>query len=160
MSGSEGGIFGMSEGGANGTSYAARIVGELASAHVVYAGMGVNLVDPKGPFDASAYAGIAFYARRGEGAAEKIRVSVPDLKSDPDGRICSECFNDFGMELRLTPQWQRYVLPFASMTQQPGWGSPRPSQIDQAAIFSVQFRPIEAGAPFDIWIDQLEFFGC
>lgn len=160
VSGSDGGVFQMSEGGAEGTSHAARIIGQIGVGEVRYAGMGVNFVDPKGAFDASPYYAIAFYARRGPNGHEQARLVVPDSQTDPDGHACRECFNDFGADLALGTDWHHYIIPFASMRQQPQWGDPRPSYIDKSAIFSLQIRVSQPGATFDIWLDQIEFLAC
>ena len=160
VAGSDGGVFEMSPGGAEATRGAARIFGRLGTTGVNYAGMAVNLKDPKAPFDATAYDAIGFYARRGPHGVAHVRFGVPDANTDPDAKVCNECFNDFGLDVQLSESWQRYVLPFAAMRQEAGWGSPRPSQIDKARLFSVQFKVLEREAEFDIWVDQLEFLRC
>src|SRR5690349_19502640 len=52
--GSEGGVFSMSPGGFN-SAYAMRMNGVVASAKIVYAGMGLNMTDPKDMYDATKY---------------------------------------------------------------------------------------------------------
>ena len=90
----------MSEGG-NGSKYAVNYKGKLAAASVVYAGMGLNFRDPKEVFDASKYAGITFFAKRAAGATGKVFVKLPDVNTDPDGAVCSACYNDFEVELTI-----------------------------------------------------------
>src|SRR5215471_15644545 len=78
-SGALGGTFEMSEGGANGSAHQARMKGSIGTADIVYAGMGMNFVDPKGTYDASRYQGIAFWAKKNGDSTAHIRVKVPDI---------------------------------------------------------------------------------
>lgn len=159
-SGESGGIFTPAQGGAEGSQYALRMKGSVGAAAVVYAGMGLNFVDPKGPYDASKYKGVAFWAKKGPNSTGKVRLKVPDINTDPDGKVCSECFNDFGYDLNLTEEWTRYVVPFDQMKQLQGWGSPRKNSIDPSKLYGVQFQVNDKGQTYDIWIDNVEFTGC
>ena len=159
--GALGGTFEMSPGGAENTPYAARFKGKIAATNgPAQAGVGLNFLDPKGAYDASQYGGISFWAKKGSGSIGKVRVKVPDAYTDPDAGNCSECFNDFGMDILVTEQWQHFVLPFNSLKQMPGWGKPRRFGVSEDALFGVQFQVSEAGQAFDIWIDQIRFTGC
>jgi endoglucanase len=158
--GKNGGTFAMSEGGANGTKYAAHITGTVAGGGAVYVGVGFNFVDPKGQYDASKYKGVKFWAKKGPGGADKVKLKVPDKSTDPEGKICTECFNDFGMDLTLSDQWTEYVIPFTSMKQDKTWGKPHPDGIDPATIYGMQFQFNQPGQPFDFWVDEIEFTGC
>lgn len=155
-----GGQFKMTPGGANGSQYALRMNGQLASASLVFAAMGMNFVDPKGPYDASKYQGISFFAKKGPGSTSKVRVKVSDKNTDPDGGVCGACSNDFGMKLSLSEEWQRFIVPFSALRQESGWGNPRPRSVDPEAVFAVQFQVNEKGKPFDVWVDELAFTGC
>ena len=86
-----GAVFSMTPGGANGSQFALRIAGQLSSATTVYAAMGMNLTDPKGPYDASKYKGISFFAKKGPGSTGKVRIKFPDRNTDPDGGVCGAC---------------------------------------------------------------------
>jgi hypothetical protein len=159
--GAQGGTFEMTAGGANGTARGARMTGAVGSAEIVYAGMGMNFVDPKGAYDARRYEGIAFYAKKGStDAASRVRLKVPDQRTDPDGRVCQQCFNDFGAGLELTTDWQLFAFPFEKLTQEPGWGDPRPNSIDPGALYGIQFQVMERGQRFDVWVDEIQFIGC
>jgi endoglucanase len=155
--GDQGGTFTMQAGGANGSRYAANVKGQLAKGETVYAAMAFNFVDPKGTYDASRYAGITFFGKRGQGSSARLRVKVPDAQTDPAGGTCSECFNDFGFDLELGTEWTRYVLPFSKMRQMEGWGAPRPSHIDPSKIYGVQFQVNEKGAAYDVSVDDVAF---
>jgi len=155
-----GGQFNMTPGGANGSQFALRMNGQLGSASVVYAAMGMNFVDPKGPYDASKYQGISFFAKKGPSSTSKLRIKIPDKNTDPDGGVCGACANDFGMQLTLTEEWQRFIVPFSALRQESGWGNPRPRALESEAVFAVQFQVNEKGRPFDVWLDDLAFTGC
>jgi endoglucanase len=152
--------FTMSAGGANGSKRAARIHGKVGTGETVYAGVGFNFVDPKGAWDGSRFSGIAFWAKVAPGSANKVRVKIPDANTDPDGKKCSECYNDFGVDLVLSNEWKRYAVGFDSMSQEEGWGQPRPGGLDTSKMFGVQFQLRDAGASFDLWLDDIELTGC
>lgn len=158
--GAAGGTFTMSPGGANGSKFAARVHGTLGGGAIVFGAMGVNLVDPKDVYDASRYQGIAFWAKKGAGSAPKVRFKVPDGNTDEEGGVCKECFNDFGVDLNLTDDWKQYVVPFRSMKQMEGWGSPRPRALDRKKVYGLQWQASTPGATYDIWIDDIAFIGC
>lgn len=153
--------FIMSKGGANGSAIAARFIGKISSSgDPLFAGMGFNLTDPKGQFDASAFTGISFYAKVRSGSVKTVRLKVPDVNTDPDGKVCTECFNDFGADLSLTDQWKLYKILFSDMTQMEGWGAPHPKSIDKSKLYAVQFQVNTPGADYDVWVDDLAFLGC
>ena len=158
--GALGGTFSMNPGGANGSQFAAHMNGKIAASGTVYAGLGFNFADPKAPFDVSGYKGISFWARRGENSTGSIRVKLPDVNTDQDGRVCTECFNDFGTDLELTTTWTKYTVIFAGAQQMPGWGAPRPAGVEAAKMYGVQWQVNTPGAEYDIWIDDIQFTGC
>ncbi len=155
-----GAAFRMSDGGANGTEKALRIQGSIGSADVVYAGLGLNFTDPRGPYDMSKYQGISFYAKKGPGSTGKVRLRFPDQNTDPEGGICGACSNDFGMQLSLTEQWQKFIVPFSALKQESGWGSPRPMSLESEAVFALQMAINDKGKGYDIWVDEIAFTGC
>ena len=158
--GAQGGTFTMAQGGANGSAFGARADGKIGGGDVVFAGIGINFTDPKGPYDVSAYKGIAFYAKKGPGSIGKVRLKVPDGNTDPEGKVCTECFNDFGADIELTEAWTRYTFAFSQLTQQSGWGAPRPAALDTSKVYGIQLQVNSPGASYDIWIDDIEFTGC
>lgn len=158
--GAKGGTFTMSRGGANNSRFAANAHGQIGQGGVVYGALGLNLLDPKNPYDGSKYTGIAFWARKGAGTAGKVRVKVPDVNTDDEGGVCKECFNTFGNDITVTESWQRFVLPFKKMRQEEGWGSPRPRYVAKDKLYGIQWQISQPGANFDLWIDDVEFVGC
>lgn len=157
--GSDGGVFEMTAGGVNNSGYALRMHGRVASAQVVYAGMGLNLTDPKDTYDASKYKGVSFYAKRGPNSSSKVRFKIPDVNTDPDGGQCTNCYNDFGLDIRLTEEWQKFTIPFSKLKQEPGWGSPRPSGVAVDKMYAIQFQTKWPGE-YDFWVDDIAFTGC
>ncbi len=153
--------FQMSPGGAKGSTNAARMMGKMSSTgDPLFAGMGFSFTEPKAQYDATTYTGISFYAKVGPGSTKTVRLKVPDANTDPAGKVCTECFNDFGADLTLTEQWQKYAIPFATMKQMEGWGSPHPATIDKSKLFGVQWQVTQPGASYDLWIDAVQFTGC
>jgi endoglucanase len=153
--------FIMSKGGVNGSMYAAQILGKMsATGDPLYSGMGFNFTDPKGQYDASAYTGVSFYAKTSSSSVKAVRLKVPDASTDPDGKVCTECFNDFGADLSLSDQWKQYVVPFSDMAQMEGWGAPHPKAVDRSKIYSMQWQVNSPGAEYDIWVDAIAFTGC
>jgi endoglucanase len=157
MAGELGGQFAMSEGGANGSHYGANFKGKVGVASIVFAGMGMNFIDPKGQYNSAKFTGISFWAKRGENSTGKVRLKVPDVSTDPEGGVCSECFNDFGADINLTTEWRKYNFPFRKMTQLAGWGAPHKAHIDPSKLYGVQWQVNVPGANYDIWIDDLQF---
>jgi endoglucanase len=150
------GEFTMAEGGPPGSKYAARAKGHLAaSGKSLYAGLGFAFTSPKSPYDASKYKGVSFWAK-GPG---KIRFKAPDVNTTPEGDKCSDCYNDFGVELYLSDQWTRYTIPFEKLAQQPGWGDRTPA-VAKDALFALQWQYSTPNTDYDIWIDNIELVGC
>jgi endoglucanase len=158
--GATGGLFSFSPGGARGSGYAARMKGTIARANVVYAAMGANFTDPRSPYDASKYGGMAFWAKRAPGTTPKVRFKIPDAATDPEGGLCSACYNDFGIDLSLTEEWKHYTVLFDALKQERGWGAPHPRGIDASQIYALHFQVNDKGKNFDVWVDDLAFTGC
>jgi endoglucanase len=89
-----------------------------------------------------------------------VRLKVPDTSTDPDGGRCTECFNDFGTDLELGEDWQQYTFAFDDLAQAAGWGAPRPGAVDAKALYGIQWQVNSAGAQFDVWVDDVAFWGC
>ncbi len=153
--------FIMSPGGANGEPFAARMMGKVSgSGDPQYAGLGFSFTNPKADYDGSKYTGVAFWAKVGPGSIKEVRLKVPDVNTDPDGKVCTECFNDFGVTLDLTEQWTKYTVPFDKMSQLEGWGSPQKDKIDASKLYGMQWQVNKAGQSYDIWISDVSFVGC
>jgi hypothetical protein len=152
--------FRVSPGGPPGSRHALHMAGKTADADDTYAGMGFSFVDPKGAYDASEYSGVAFLAKRGPGSATTARMKLPDAHTDPQGGECKECYNDFGVDFELNEEWTRYVVAFADLKQESGWGRPRPDNVDPKKLFGMQWQVSTRATAFDVWIDDVTFVGC
>jgi hypothetical protein len=154
--GDQGGTFAPIEGGHE-SKYAAQFKGKLAGKSIVYAAMGLNFQDPKGPYDASQFAGITFWAKRAPTSTPRLTVKMPDGNTDPDGQICSACFNDYGYTINVGPDWSRFVLPFHDLKQEPDWGAPRKPHIDRKRVYAVHFEAKTPSGDYDFLIDDIAF---
>jgi hypothetical protein len=157
----QGDPFTMTPGGRDGTGYAANTHG--GGFTVWGAGFGFNFKDPgdgdggsaKSTYDASAYSGIAFWAKTGPGSDKGLRVNVSNKDTDPAGGTCApveKCSDHFGSPLTLTAEWVKYTLPFAKMAQS-GWGQ-SVAKFDVSTLYAVQFQ-VGKGATFDISVDEV-----
>jgi endoglucanase len=157
----QGATFPQTPGGAQGSAFAACAKGTVILAAIAYAGLGFNLADPEGQVDLSKYDGISFRVRRGSDSTQRLRVKVPDVSTNPNGKVCTDgCFNDFGADLVMTEEWQQFFIPFSEMKQMSGWGSPRPPSIDKSKIYSLQFQVLEKGKNFDFCVDDISLIKC
>jgi endoglucanase len=157
-----GGSFTMSAGGANNSKFSANMKGKMAPADqpplYLSVGMGVNFVNPKGTYDSSKYKGITFWAKKGANSIGAVRLKVPDINTDPQGKVCTDaCYNDFGADLNLTDTWTKYSFAWSDLHQQSGWGSPTPPAITPDKLFGIQFQVNTGGADYDISVDDVEF---
>jgi hypothetical protein len=154
------GSFKMERPGAAGSKYAMHVKGKLAATGETFAGVGMDLRSPRGGYNASRYKGVSFLAKTGPNATSHVRFSIPDINTDKDGKVCTECFNAFGIGVELTEEWTRYEVAFSELKQDAGWGNPRPPAVDASKLFNVQWQVSAPGSVFDIWIDDVSFIGC
>lgn len=147
------GDFKLEGSGHAGSLHAARMRGHTAaSGDSVYAGIGLSLTDPRGPYDASRYDGVSFWAK-GPG---HVRLEIPDGYTTPEGRKCKDCYNDFGMELALAAGWQRYTVKFAWLAQRQGWGDPR-AELERRELYAIEWQFGTPARDFDVWFDDITF---
>lgn len=137
-----------------------HVEGALGAAGEVYGGIGVAFTESDAPIDASTFRGIAFKAKRGAAGTPYLRVKVPDGNTDPRGKVCEECFNDFGLAFQVEEEWVRYEVPFEQLKQEGGWGKPNPPTVDKAKLYGVQWQTAQPGAVVDLWIDEVVILGC
>lgn len=124
------------------------------------AGIGFELYNQKA-YDVSRYAGITFWARRGEGTESNVRFAVTDSATAPRGGQCknyvdySTCSDYFGSDLSLSTEFERYSFNWNDL-KQVGWGEPRPDALNTAEAYGVRFQ-VKAVESFDLWIDDIAF---
>lgn len=153
----------MSDGGASGSKRAVHVTGKNAQGAPDKAWgsvFGFRLAEGQ-LYDASKYAGISFRAKAGEKSTALVRLKVADVNTYPEGKVCKEaCYNDFGKDFSLTQEWQKFEVSFAEMTQQDGWGDPRPPAITPSKLVQIAWHLSKPGTDFDVWIDDVEFLDC
>ena len=154
------GDFQVEPGGVDETGHAIHVSGTLVSGGDVYAGVGFSFAANDAPYDASRYRGLSFVARRAGGSTGFVRLSLPDVNTSPQGGVCEECYNDFGVDFEVPAEWTRFVVDFADLTQQHGWGRPRPPAVDSTRLMGMQWQASSPGESFDLWLDDIQFVGC
>jgi len=144
------GTFVSAQGGAGGSKHAARMSGKTEASGIVYVGMGFSLTNPVAPYDLSQAKGLCFSAK-GKGS---VRVKMPDVNTAPEGGVCKECYNDFGLEVALSDEWKEECFDFSALRQQPGWGEQKPG-LAADRVFAVQWQLNAPGQDYEVWIDDV-----
>jgi hypothetical protein len=151
------GLFTMTNTGDACRQYAAYAYGGpfVDDGPVVYFGIG-------GPYDASKYDGITFWAKMDRGTSSGLRIAFPDKDTQPDGGLCdvsssgpTMCYDHYGSRISLSTTWSKYSVSFSSLTHG-GWGRGG-TGFDRSTIYEVQFQ-IPVDATFGVWIDDVAFF--
>ncbi|HVY27309.1 MAG TPA: hypothetical protein VHB79_12205 [Polyangiaceae bacterium] len=121
-----------------------------------YAGVGFDFSNAKKPcvYNGSAYSGIKFWAR---GDVEiTIKVNISATADAAGGGTCTTgCSNGHGLKVVLTPDWAQVDVPFATIMQDPTWGTQVP--FDKASLLSFQVQ-FPSGGPFNAALDDLTFY--
>jgi hypothetical protein len=126
-------------------------------------GGGLGTQFPDRPKDASAFDGIAFWAKKGPDSFSALRLGVYDVYSSREGGYCdpkapdrdpNRCDDSFGSFVNLSLSWRFYAIEFAEM-RQGGWGKHAPTfAVDK--LYGLNFA-YQAGN-WDVWIDDVSFF--
>jgi hypothetical protein len=122
-------------------------------------GFAVNLNDSatgqstKVPYDASAYAGITFWARAQ--STTTIMVVLPDVDTDAVGNTCTTCDHHYFKAVQLTRDWQRFTIAFSELRLEPGT-VPTPTAFKPSGVVSLQFR-FAPGQDYDLYFDDVAF---
>jgi hypothetical protein len=129
---------------------AARVFGTMAEAD--YAHVGHNMYRGAALFNASAYAGVSFYAKAASPIS--VRVGLGQQNNDPSYGVCTPdvtCYKYPEVTISVATAWTRYVVLFSEMqTSPPGIVATTP-----ATMKHIQFS-MEAGA-YDFYVDELYF---
>jgi len=122
-------------------------------------GVGVDLNDSgatqttKAPWDASAYAGLTFWARAQ--APVTVTVTLPNADTDAAGNICSICGHHYSKAVQLSSTWQRFTVDFSELTLEPG-GFPTPTAFKPSGLVSVRFG-FSVAQSYDVYLDDVAF---
>ena len=129
---------------------------DAASMKYPYAGVGFDFSNAKKPcvYNGSAYSGIKFWAR---GDVEiTIKVNISGTADAMGGGSCTTgCSNGHGKKVVLTPDWAQIDLPFASIMQDPTWGTQ--VAFDKSTLLSMQVQ-FPSGGAFNAALDDLTFY--
>ncbi len=110
-------------------------------------------LSPRRCYDASAYAGIEFWAR-GHGRF-RVAVEMTQVVAEEYGGSCVEnCFDMHLTERALDKDWQHYQIRWQELGQR-GTGPELP--FDPRSLLAVQFAVTTEQTPFDFWIDDVAF---
>jgi hypothetical protein len=127
-------------------------------------GLGADFRDGKKLYDASAYRGIRFWAKVGEGKNTRHRLQIADVATDALGMRCNaaanapngeKCGDHFGINLTFSTGWQRYEVRFDELSQI-GWGKSAPG-LDASQVYGLQITA-KAKLEVELWLDQIEFY--
>ena len=159
-------------GGRCGSSHAIHITitgGGFSSWAQVSASMRYGSIDGGAsgllPYDAHIRSGVTFWARIGDTSANKVRLSVSDKYTRPEGGFCdasasattsTACYDTSGVDLLpLSQTWTQYRVPFGGLGQR-NFGLHEDS-LDTSSIYTIQFDfyPNEI---FDFWLDDISFY--
>ena len=135
------------------SNYAARTTGSGFTSWG--AGIGFELNgdgSTKDVYDAGHTLGVTFWARAE--SAVNVRFGVADVNTDPEGGVCSNCFDHFGIDIGLTTSWQQYTFTWGQLQQQ-GWGD-QFGVIDPTQLYVMQFQ-VGPNVSFDVWLDDIAF---
>jgi Carbohydrate binding domain (family 11) len=104
-------------------------------------------------YDASAYGGVAFWARGR--ASVRVNLRMSQIVAEEYGGTCvADCYDSHGTLRALTSEWKRYEVRWADVAQQ-GFGAKVP--FDPRFLYSVEFALPQGQPPFDLWIDDVVF---
>lgn len=123
-------------------------------------------------FDASAYAGIAFYIKGTTDVVDgtnvlRVQARMPDVLEGP-GSCCdqavadAQCYSSHSAVIQVTGNWNEIELPWSAFVAAT-WGFGKdlafnPNRIKDITFAFDHFDQTPAGgASFDVWIDGLRF---
>ena len=153
------GAFATSDGGSSGSKKAVRFAGKTDPRDQWGAAVGLNFLESGAFYDASKYAGVAFKIKASQPNVN-VRLKLPDVSTHPEGGVCSKgCWNSFGKELVVGPEWQDVVVTWGELSQQPDWGDPRPPAITVGKIKNIEWA-VNQGVEFDLVVDDIRFVEC
>ena len=141
--------FKPSSGGANNSSWAARMTGTVTTTYQYgFIGMGTNLGEGNNTaVDVSKYQGIEFCAK---GDGKEYRVKLRSLAIND--------YNDYGYKFVAPSQWQCYQVRFGEM--EPSWQTNTPVALNTALaqVSSIQWQTVgQPHTSVELAVDDLKF---
>ncbi|HVZ79316.1 MAG TPA: hypothetical protein VHE12_00795 [bacterium] len=157
-------------GGANGTPKAAHIYGNLTDhGDKVYPDFEIQgKFKDSGFYDASNFTGIQFYYKcpaTDQALKRRFKVGTAvTLPPDQGGTCSSGCYDNFGADLSVSPDWTKKAYAFTDLKRE-GWGAPvtPPDMSDHLKEFInltwAHSANNAAGTyAIDYWVDEVEFY--
>ncbi len=110
-------------------------------------------LNPHHCYDASAYAGVQFWARgRGE---IRLVVKMTQVVTEEFGGTCQhDCFDVHAKTIKLGKQFEHVTVRWEELAQI-GFGEPVP--FDPRSLDGLEFTARPEQTPFDFWIDDVSF---
>ncbi len=152
--------FRMTDSGARGSRKAAALSCTGASESTGTCGLGFDFVAPQQPYDASAYGGIAFSARRGHGSAATVRLHLHDANTERESDICVTCGQHLEVPIVLAETWQSYTIPFHQFRPSASIGQAADRQPLLKGLYGLSWDITATRGQFELWIDDVRFTGC
>ncbi len=134
---------------------------------------GLGLVSGQKQYDASAFDGIAFWAKQGAAGTENLlSVEISNAASHPNGGLCDDpgktgaldtptttddCYLSYSKTISLSAEWKLYEIPFPDFKQS-GTGYKGSYPLDQATLYQINFAWRKPDQAFDVWIDDVQFY--
>ncbi len=110
-------------------------------------------LNPHHCYDASAYAGIQFWAR-GRGEIRAV-VKVTQVVTEEFGGTCQhDCFDVHAKTIKLSKQFEHVTVRWDELSQV-GFGEQVP--FDPHSLDGIEFAVRPEQTPFDFWIDDVSF---
>ncbi|HYP74961.1 MAG TPA: hypothetical protein VER12_03360 [Polyangiaceae bacterium] len=108
---------------------------------------------PRRCYDASAYAGISFFAR-GRGSFNVVAKMTQIAPEEFGGSCTHDCYDSHLAKIALSSRWQEQRVTWAELAQK-GYGQPVP--FDPRSLLSLEFTVSPDQTPFDFWVDDVRF---
>jgi len=104
-------------------------------------------------YDASAYAGLTFWAR-GRGSFNVVAKMTQTAPEEYGGSCSHDCFDSHRIAVPLSSNWREVRVTWAELKQR-GFGQIVP--FDARSLLSLEFSVDPEQTPFDFWVDDVSF---
>lgn len=104
-------------------------------------------------YDASAYAGIGFYAR-GRGSFNVVAKMTQVAPAEYGGSCSHDCYDSHRATIALSKNWREVRVTWTELKQK-GFGQVVP--FDPRSLLSLEFTVDPEQTPFDFWVDDVRF---
>jgi hypothetical protein len=108
---------------------------------------------PRRCYDASAYAGLTFWAR-GRGSFNVVAKMTQVAPGEFGGSCTHDCYDSHRATITLSNRWQEQRVTWAELKQK-GFGQALP--FDPRSLLSLEFTVGPEQTPFDFWVDDVRF---